>query len=84
MLKSMVFKIGDKEIELTDVEAMQLYAELDRLFGKKVETIPYIPYQPSIPYEQPWYRPYEITCTPLLDGYTTGGAHPVTKEIYHV
>ena len=42
MIKNVTFKIGDKKIELTKAEAMQLYAELDRLFGKKVEPYPVV------------------------------------------
>lgn len=48
------FKIGEKELVLTEDEARELYEKLDTMFGKQQskEYIPYIPY-PDYPW---WWR----------------------------
>ena len=71
MIKQIKFKIGEKEIELTEGEAMQLYAELDRIFCQKAEPYPVYPAYPWI-VPSVW-EPYTVppSVTWGSDTYTT-------------
>ena len=72
MIKKIVIEIGGKEIELTNVEAIQLHNELDRLFGHKVDPYPVV--YPANPWAVPSiWEPYTIppSVTWVSDTYTT-------------
>ena len=63
---------GKKKIELTLEEAKELHAQLDALFGKKVEFVPG-GYTPPIIIERnhwPWVYPYPYHNTPTWCGDT--------------
>lgn len=63
-LKTIKFRVGDKELELTEDEARGLKAQLDALFGgKEFVPCPYPVFPPAAtPYPIWWERP---TTTPL-------------------
>jgi hypothetical protein len=70
MIKKITIEIGNKEIELTYIEATQLYAELDRVLGKRFDPYPFYPTYPWVvptvwePYTIPPYVTYgSDTCT---------------------
>jgi hypothetical protein len=63
-LDKLVFQIGDRTIELTKLEAMQLQQELNDLFWHPAESVPWtIPISPFTPYFTPLY--------PLNPSYST-------------
>ena len=66
MLEKLTFKIGDKEIELTKLEAYKLQNELNELLGNNHPVwIPYIPYQNPVgdqwPPSYPWCGGVTVT-----------------------
>ena len=59
MLEKLIFKIGDKDIELTKLEAYQLQGELNELLGHPNPIlIPYI--VPETQPVYPWYEPTTV------------------------
>ena len=77
-VKSLTFKIGDKEITLTPFEAKQLQSILNNLFEKEIIIQKeYIPVQPYVsPYQQPWYP---NPMNPII--YGSGGTGGVPSDI---
>lgn len=59
MIKKIVIEVGKKQIELTDEQARELWADLDQKYGQSPSYIPY-PVYPS-PYYYPSYLSGTIT-----------------------
>jgi len=60
--------LGDREIELTELEARELQSELNRVFGSGYWTYP-VTYPWTVPYPQVTWTTDTITTAP--DHYTT-------------
>ena len=62
---TITIKIGEKSVELTMAEAIELHAALAGMFTKNAPSPVYAPYQPSPPLFGPIKRdaPWEIKCT---------------------
>ncbi len=74
-LKKIVFDVDGKEVELTEVQAVQLRDEINRILGPPVSVTPSWPWFPAYPTEpcDPW-RPYVTWET------TSGGFHAKGRE----
>ena len=78
MIKKIIINVSGKTVEMTLEEAKELHAQLDEMFGSKINYIPHVSPCKHEPYE---HEPYKVTFGPTTTNSGTSasvGSVPAT------